>query len=239
MPADLLSALGAIDSGVTCVLDWSHIQNTPEHTDACIKGLAESGVRAVFAYGNPQNETGRYWEIADGTNIPATSRGCASSISPATINCSRSTWRRRRRRPELILAQFKAARDVGARITIHVGVGEFGRSALLEKLNADEGAEIGHDLHPLLHAQRHRVEADQGHRRHGLDRRLCRDADGARQSADPEGDRHRHPARRSASTSKPRCRTTSSPQMRTVFSLQKNEVWARRLAGDKNPPASS
>ena len=23
-------------------------------------------------------------------------------------------------------------------------------------------------------------------------------------------------------------------QMRTVFSLQKNEVWARRLAGDKN-----
>jgi 5-methylthioadenosine/S-adenosylhomocysteine deaminase len=26
-------------------------------------------------------------------------------------------------------------------------------------------------------------------------------------------------------------------QMRTVFSLQKNEVWAKRLAGDKNPPA--
>jgi 5-methylthioadenosine/S-adenosylhomocysteine deaminase len=24
--------------------------------------------------------------------------------------------------------------------------------------------------------------------------------------------------------------------MRTVLSLQKNEVWARRLAGDKNPP---
>jgi cytosine/adenosine deaminase-related metal-dependent hydrolase len=26
-------------------------------------------------------------------------------------------------------------------------------------------------------------------------------------------------------------------QMRTVFSLQKNEVWARRLAGVQNPPA--
>jgi len=25
-------------------------------------------------------------------------------------------------------------------------------------------------------------------------------------------------------------------QMRTVFSLQKNEVWAKRLGGDKNPP---
>jgi cytosine/adenosine deaminase-related metal-dependent hydrolase len=42
--ADLLSALGAIDTGVTCVLDWSHIHNTPEHTDAAIKGLQESGV---------------------------------------------------------------------------------------------------------------------------------------------------------------------------------------------------
>ncbi|HYY39338.1 MAG TPA: amidohydrolase family protein, partial [Xanthobacteraceae bacterium] len=46
---DLFSALGAIDSGVTCVLDWSHIHNTPDHTDAAIKALAESGVRAVFA----------------------------------------------------------------------------------------------------------------------------------------------------------------------------------------------
>ena len=33
---------------------------------------------------------------------------------------------------------WKAARDVGARITIHVGVGEFGRNALLEKLHAIE-----------------------------------------------------------------------------------------------------
>ena len=53
--ANLLSALGAIDAGVTCVLDWSHIQNSPEHTDAAIKALADSGIRAVFAYGNPAN----------------------------------------------------------------------------------------------------------------------------------------------------------------------------------------
>ena len=57
-----------------------------------------------------------------------------------------------------------------------------------------ERAQGRHHLHPLLHAERHRVEADQGHRRHGLDRGLCRDADGPRQSADPEGDRHGHQA---------------------------------------------
>jgi hypothetical protein len=48
---DLVSALGAIDAGVTCVLDWSHIGNSPEHTDAVIEGLRESGIRAVYAYG--------------------------------------------------------------------------------------------------------------------------------------------------------------------------------------------
>src|SRR5438105_748593 len=62
--ADLLSALGAIDSGVTCILDWSHIGNSPAHTDACIKGLQDSGIRSVFAYGAGQNETGRVMEIA-------------------------------------------------------------------------------------------------------------------------------------------------------------------------------
>jgi 5-methylthioadenosine/S-adenosylhomocysteine deaminase len=48
---DLVSALGAINAGVTTVLDWSHIGNSPEHTDAAIEGLRESGVRAVYAFG--------------------------------------------------------------------------------------------------------------------------------------------------------------------------------------------
>jgi cytosine/adenosine deaminase-related metal-dependent hydrolase len=57
---DLLSALGAINAGVTTVLDWSHIGNSPQHTDAAIEGLKESGIRAVYAYGagtaGPQNQ---------------------------------------------------------------------------------------------------------------------------------------------------------------------------------------
>jgi 5-methylthioadenosine/S-adenosylhomocysteine deaminase len=48
---DLVSALGAINAGVTTLLDWSHIGNSPEHTDAAIQGLRESGIRAVYAYG--------------------------------------------------------------------------------------------------------------------------------------------------------------------------------------------
>jgi 5-methylthioadenosine/S-adenosylhomocysteine deaminase len=48
---DLVSALGAINAGVTTVLDWSHIGNSPEHSDAAIDGLRESGIRAVYAFG--------------------------------------------------------------------------------------------------------------------------------------------------------------------------------------------
>ena len=48
---DLVTALGAINAGVTTVLDWSHIGNSPEHTDAAIDGLRASGIRAVYGFG--------------------------------------------------------------------------------------------------------------------------------------------------------------------------------------------
>lgn len=48
---DLVTTLGALNAGVTTVLDWSHIGNSPAHTDAAIAGLRESGIRAVYAFG--------------------------------------------------------------------------------------------------------------------------------------------------------------------------------------------
>lgn len=50
-----ISALAALNAGVTTLLDWSHINNTPEHTDAAIAGLQASGMRAVYAYGGGVN----------------------------------------------------------------------------------------------------------------------------------------------------------------------------------------
>jgi cytosine/adenosine deaminase-related metal-dependent hydrolase len=49
---DLVTALGAINAGVTTVLDWSHIGNSPEHTDAAIDGLRASGIRGVYGFGS-------------------------------------------------------------------------------------------------------------------------------------------------------------------------------------------
>jgi cytosine/adenosine deaminase-related metal-dependent hydrolase len=51
----LMTALGMIDMGVTTIVDLSQISHTPEHSDACVRALQESGIRAVFAFsrGNP------------------------------------------------------------------------------------------------------------------------------------------------------------------------------------------
>ena len=46
----LVTALGMIDMGTTTAVDTSQVSHTPEHSDACIRALQESGMRAVYAY---------------------------------------------------------------------------------------------------------------------------------------------------------------------------------------------
>lgn len=43
--------LEALNSGITTVVDHCHILHTPEHTDEALRGITESGARAVFCYG--------------------------------------------------------------------------------------------------------------------------------------------------------------------------------------------
>jgi 5-methylthioadenosine/S-adenosylhomocysteine deaminase len=59
--SNLAGALECINAGITTVLDWSHINNTPEHPDAAIQGLKEAGVRAVYAYGSANTSLADYW----------------------------------------------------------------------------------------------------------------------------------------------------------------------------------
>jgi 5-methylthioadenosine/S-adenosylhomocysteine deaminase len=52
--ANLMGALNQINCGTTTLVDWCHNNPTPEHTDAAVEGLAESGIRAVFLHGSPK-----------------------------------------------------------------------------------------------------------------------------------------------------------------------------------------
>jgi 5-methylthioadenosine/S-adenosylhomocysteine deaminase len=64
-PADayagvLVTALGMIDMGTTTAVDTSQVSHTPEHSDACIRALQESGIRAVYAYWRGSGPDARY-----------------------------------------------------------------------------------------------------------------------------------------------------------------------------------
>jgi cytosine/adenosine deaminase-related metal-dependent hydrolase len=126
---DLVSALGALDAGVTTLLDWSHIQGSPEHTDAVVQALRDSGLRAVFAYGFPW--WGKWEERQPSWFVRAATEHFSSSDQLLTLALAAPG-------PEftdfeVTRDHWKLAREAGARITTHVGVGSYGLDGKLER----------------------------------------------------------------------------------------------------------
>lgn len=57
--AQYAGGLDALAAGVTTTLDHSHIMNSPQHSDAAVQGIKDSGVRALWCYGfypSPQEQ---------------------------------------------------------------------------------------------------------------------------------------------------------------------------------------
>lgn len=134
----LLGALAALNAGVTTVLDWSHIQNTPDHTEATISGLKASGIRAVFGYGPPSNGLGPFW-MQPGHAYPDALSGVRArhfssesqllTLALAAVGPEVGPF-------DQVEREWRAARDAGARIAVHVGTGAAGRVGKLGKFAA-------------------------------------------------------------------------------------------------------
>ena len=58
---NLAGSLECLNAGITTLVDWSHINNTPEHPDAAIRALTETGIRAQYAYGSANTSLADYW----------------------------------------------------------------------------------------------------------------------------------------------------------------------------------
>ena len=58
----LVTALGMIDAGTTTAVDTSQVSHTPEHTDAGVQALKDSGLRVVYAYSRGAGAASRYPE---------------------------------------------------------------------------------------------------------------------------------------------------------------------------------
>jgi len=52
--ATLMGALNQINFGATTLVDWCHNNPTPAHTDAAVRALFDSSIRAVYFHGSPK-----------------------------------------------------------------------------------------------------------------------------------------------------------------------------------------
>ncbi|GAA3243170.1 amidohydrolase family protein [Nonomuraea helvata] len=110
---NLAGALECLDAGVTTLLDWSHIQFSPGHTDATVRALRESGIRAVFGYchgGDPAElakETRRVRELLSGESGLVTMAFAA--LGPEIAGEERA------------LEEWRVAAELGLPVTAHLG----------------------------------------------------------------------------------------------------------------------
>jgi cytosine/adenosine deaminase-related metal-dependent hydrolase len=121
-PADvyagnLVSAIEAIDAGVTTTVDWSHGLQTVEHADAAVDALEEVPGRFVLAYGNIQQgpwEWSASPEFRDFAGRRFTSGNDMLGLQMAFDITGGEEFPER--------AAFEVARELGLPVTTHAGV---------------------------------------------------------------------------------------------------------------------
>jgi 5-methylthioadenosine/S-adenosylhomocysteine deaminase len=130
---NLTGALECLGAGITTLVDWSQINNTPEHPAAAIQALSEAGIRAQYAYGSAANSVSAiptadvrrvketYFESGSGLLTMALA---ARGPGPCEADVVRSEWR--------------TADELDLPITMHVAMGVGGRDAKVKQL-ADMG----------------------------------------------------------------------------------------------------
>lgn len=126
--ATLFGRLAALDAGITTMLDWAHIQNSPDHADEAIRALREVGGRSVYAHGQPGVEPER-WMKDSTLPHPADIRRLRERV--LTSDDALVTLAMAARGPEFttietVVHDVRLARELGLRVTIHIGLGANG-----------------------------------------------------------------------------------------------------------------
>jgi cytosine/adenosine deaminase-related metal-dependent hydrolase len=136
---NLAGALECLNAGITTLVDWSHINNTPEHPDAAVRGLQEAGIRAQYAYGSANTSLADYWFNSTIAVPPDDVRRVRETYFPSDDGLL--TMALATRGPgfctdDVVRAEWDLARDLGIPITVHVGMGrQAGRFAMVKQLS--------------------------------------------------------------------------------------------------------
>ncbi len=132
--ANLWGALECANAGITTLVDWSHIINTPEHADAGIRGLQESGIRSVYAYGFGNTSLQAWWfgpdytgsvERIDGEDARRIRKQYFSS-DDGLITMGLATRGTNFCKPDVVRFEWELAKELGVNITVHVAMDRFG-----------------------------------------------------------------------------------------------------------------
>jgi 5-methylthioadenosine/S-adenosylhomocysteine deaminase len=127
-------ALECINAGITTLVDWSHIINTPDHADAGIRGLQDSKIRSVYAYGFGNTSLVDWWFGPDYTGSVLTSDGPDArrirkqyfSSDDGRITMALATRGPNFCKPNVVQHDWELAKELGLNITVHVAMDRFG-----------------------------------------------------------------------------------------------------------------
>jgi 5-methylthioadenosine/S-adenosylhomocysteine deaminase len=137
--SNVAGSLECLNAGITTLVDWSHINNTPEHPDAAIQALQETGIRAQYAYGSANTSLEKYWffsaEAIPGDDVRRVRERYFSSES-GLLTMGLATRGPGFTQDQVVQAEWGLARELGIPVTVHVGMGRLaGRYAMVEQLD--------------------------------------------------------------------------------------------------------
>ncbi len=134
LAANRWGALESINAGITTLVDWSHIINTPAHADAGIQGLQESKIRSVYAYGFGNTSLVDWWFGPDYAGSVLTSDGPDArrirkqyfNSDDGLITMALATRGTNFCKPDVVRHDWELAKELGLNITVHVAMDRFG-----------------------------------------------------------------------------------------------------------------
>jgi cytosine/adenosine deaminase-related metal-dependent hydrolase len=140
--SNLAGALECLNAGITTLVDWSHINNTPDHPDAGIRGLQQAGIRAVYAYGSANTSLADYWfnsSIAIPRDDVERIRSTYFSSADGLLTMGLATRGPGFCQDGVVREEWGMARDLGIPITVHVAMGKLAGKWGMAKQLSDLG----------------------------------------------------------------------------------------------------
>jgi len=124
--ATLAGMAEALDCGITTMLDWAHIMNSPAHADASVAALRASGGRAVFGHGAPNDAQAASWWRNSERPHPADARRIRRDVladDGALVTMALAARAPHLVQPQVMRHDWALGRALGLRIVVDGGIG--------------------------------------------------------------------------------------------------------------------